>query len=199
MKEEIIKKTNITYDEPHHGKLIAVVIVGILGIIATIYGAVSWGGSKVTSSVPNGAVSTAVATKTPAIVPTESFMITDTSAAKKAVTTGDKATTAKQVTSSSQSLPSAENFKSFSYDATVGKKISISGTCHDAYYALLIFESKDDYRANPGAARANRAYQCGSTKLFKIDMDLRDINLPSGSYYLFIADQGNKGSWYNPR
>ena len=92
-----------------------------------------------------------------------------------------------------------ENFKSFSYDETVGKKISISGNCKDNYYAMLIFASKDDYRTDPGKAQSNRAFPCPANKSFSIDMDLKDINLQSGSYYIFIADQGDSGSWYNPR
>ena len=91
------------------------------------------------------------------------------------------------------------NFKNFSYDASLGKRISLSGNCKDKYYTLLIFASGDDYRTDPGKARANRADLCPMNKQFTVDMDLKSINLKSGSYYIFIADQGDTGSWYNPR
>lgn len=91
------------------------------------------------------------------------------------------------------------NFKTFSYDATLGKRISLVGTCKDAYYALLIFKSSDDYRKDPARSYYNTAYACPASGIITLEVDLQSINLTSGSYYLFLADQGEKGSWYNPR
>lgn len=92
-----------------------------------------------------------------------------------------------------------ENFKTFSYDKNVGKRMTITGTCGDSYYALLIFKSTDDYRKDPARAYYNTAYECPKTKIIALDINLQDFNLPTGEYYMFIADQGEKGSWYNPR
>lgn len=91
-----------------------------------------------------------------------------------------------------------ESFKSFSYDASTGKKIAVSGTCRDSYYTLLIFDSKTDYRKEPAAARYNSAFPCNASHLFTMEVNISNFNLPTGNYYLFIADQGT-GSWYNPR
>lgn len=197
---------SVVVTEPHHGKLIAITIVSVVAVIAILVSVFSLGGGantkKGTSSVTGNVPSAATTTPAPIVVPTESFMIADTPAkppVTESTSSGAAKTSSPTSSSGAKVLPPSENFKSFVYDAATGKNISVSGTCHDAYYALLIFDSKDDYRTNPSAARANRAYECTGTGLFTIKMDLRDINLPSGEYYLFIADQGKTGSWYNPR
>lgn len=92
-----------------------------------------------------------------------------------------------------------ENFKSFAYDASKGKVISLSGTCRDSYYAILVFESSVDYRKSPASARYNSAFSCPASHLFTTEVNIKDFNLPTGNYYIFVADQGDKGSWYNPR
>ena len=92
-----------------------------------------------------------------------------------------------------------ENFKSFQYSKEEGKTLLLSGICRDAYYAVLVFDKNVDYRTNPAASRVNTAYECPASKKFSFEVSLQDFNLPDGSYYVFIADQGNTGSWYNPR
>ncbi len=92
-----------------------------------------------------------------------------------------------------------ENFKSFQYKKADGKTLLLSGTCRDTYYAVLVFDKDVDYRTNPAAARVNTAYECPPSKKFSIEVSLQTFNLQDGSYYIFIADQGNAGSWYNPR
>lgn len=94
--------------------------------------------------------------------------------------------------------PAPIAFKSFEYDAAKGKIINISGTCTDTYYALLVFAAKDDYRKDPAVAKTNKAFPCPEAKTFKQVLDLKDFNLATGEYYLFLADQGD-GAWYNPR
>lgn len=97
-----------------------------------------------------------------------------------------------------KSAPPA-SFQSFDYESIQGKIISISGTCSDKYYALLVFKENDDYRKDPAKAFFNKAYPCPPAASFSATVDLRDFNLPSGRYYLFVADEGERGSWYNPR
>lgn len=179
----------------HYGRAIAIVFVVVfIGFIAW-YGLTGKLGDlgKITAVAPKGDQATNATTPAVPIVapPTESFIITDmgsTGGSKKEAITGD-----------AKILKAPINFKSFAYDAKLGKTISISGNCSDKYYTLLIFDSSVDYRKDPAAAQANRASQCPAGKLFTIEMNLKDINLQSGSYYLFIADQGSTGSWYNPR
>lgn len=105
----------------------------------------------------------------------------------------------KVTTDQPKKLPEAVKFQSFSYDPAQGKVIAVSGGCTDTYYAVLVFDAKTDYRKDPAAARMNRALECPTNKLFHTEFNLSDFNLPVGSYYFFVADQGTQGSWYNPR
>lgn len=178
--------------EKHYGKEIAIAIVGVLAVVGILYGAFYGGGAVKTTYTAQQKEVPVTAVPAPVVPePTESFVVTDI----------NKTSEPSKITGAvdTKALTAPTNFKSFAYDAKVGKTISVSGTCHDTYYALLIFDAKDDYRTNPGSARSNRAFACGASRLFTIKMDIRDINLASGNYYLFVADQGNKGSWYNPR
>lgn len=111
-------------------------------------------------------------------------------------------------------LPSPNKFSSFSYnpsDPNRKKTLELKIECHDAYYTILIFNIKDDYRQNPGAARFNQAAPCPPRlaresgeagqigEKIKRSIDLEKLNLSTGKYYYIIADQGSTGSWYNPR
>lgn len=126
-------------------------------------------------------------------VPVENIAIKDLSAS-------DVNNTETIVTSSdTKNLKDSTVFKSFNYDSTLGKLIALSGTCNDKYYAFLIFDSIIDYRKDPGAAQSNKAFACPSNGKFTVNINLKDLNLQSGKYYIFIADQGSTGSWYNPR
>lgn len=98
-----------------------------------------------------------------------------------------------------EKLPDIKKFAAFFYDASSGKSTTISGACNDAYYAFLVFSTKDDYRKDPGAARVNRAFPCPENRVFKQEINFKEFNLLSGNYYFFIADQGKTGIWYNPR
>ncbi|MEK7212806.1 MAG: hypothetical protein AAB686_03975, partial [Patescibacteria group bacterium] len=98
-----------------------------------------------------------------------------------------------------EKLPAAVEFKTFSYDPKIGKVVAVSGTCSDVYYTFVVFDAKDDYRKDPTRAKINRAYECPSSKAFRLEMNLKDLNLAAGTYYFFIADQGARGTWYNPR
>ncbi len=96
-------------------------------------------------------------------------------------------------------MPDPETFKTFTYDATRGKTLKVhSKGCPDKYFAVLIFSSADDYRANPAAAKVNQAFPCQKQNT-KIRLIMENYNLTSGDYYYFVADQGDAGSWYNPR
>ncbi|HEX8993683.1 MAG TPA: hypothetical protein VF803_00330, partial [Candidatus Paceibacterota bacterium] len=97
-----------------------------------------------------------------------------------------------------QTLPPS-TFHVFSYDSALGKVIDLSGACTDTYYALLVFSASDDYRTSPAKARVNQAHVCPAGGAFSLSVNLQNFNLQSGSYYLFIADQGKTGTWYNPR
>lgn len=153
------------------------------------------GSAPVTITVDTAKTSEVAPTSTaPVVMPveTEHFVVTNMSevegSAKENIATAD-----------TKIFKAPTNFKSFSYDAKLGKKIALAGTCRDAYYALLIFKSGDDYRKDPARSYYNTAYACPASGIITLEVDLQSINLSSGSYYLFLADQGEKGSWYNPR
>lgn len=170
------------------GAVVVLVVVGIsyFAFRGSAPMIVTTDGGKTTEAVPSSTL------PIPKIVETEHFVVTSigevTGSTKENIATADK-----------KIFNAPENFKSFSYDASLGKKIALAGTCKDAYYALLIFKSIDDYRKSPASAYYNTAYPCPASGVVALEVDLRSINLQSGSYYFFLADQGNTGSWYNPR
>ncbi|MCX6794423.1 MAG: hypothetical protein NTY31_00255 [Candidatus Falkowbacteria bacterium] len=105
-------------------------------------------------------------------------------------------------TSSTAILPPPSQFSYFNYDlASLNTKntLSIEIKCQAAYYTILVFSSKDDYRENPAAARFNQATPCRLGEEIKRSLDLKELNLTAGRYYYIRADQGQAGSWYNAR
>jgi len=91
-----------------------------------------------------------------------------------------------------------KSFRYFEYSPKDKYAISVSGECAAAYYSLLIFNARDNYNENPGAARYNVAMPCPSGRKFERIVDLSSLHLTSGTYYFFTADQGNDGPWFNP-
>lgn len=168
----------------------AVLVLVVVGISYFAF----HGGAPMSVEVPVQKAET-VATSTPSEAKqatTERFVVTDLGqtegSSKENIATADP-----------KIFKAPENFKSFSYDASVGKVITLAGTCKDEYYALLVFKSSDDYRKDPARSYYNTAHPCPSSGMLTLEVNLKDFNLTSGSYYLFIADQGATGSWYNPR
>jgi len=113
--------------------------------------------------------------------------------------TNETATTSETVSSISP-LPAPDKFSTFVYDSTNPRKsLPVKLTCQDTHYAILIFSVKDDYRENSAAARFNQAKLCQPGEKINLNLDLSALNLSSGKYYYFVADQGLSGSWYNAR
>jgi|GEM_PF-3843190 len=78
-------------------------------------------------------------------------------------------------------------------DNTTGE-VSVSGTCTDVYYVVLLFKNKTDYADDPSSYLVNRAYPCvGGTYTYAIS-DLPD-NLTNGTYYLMVGQEGEKSPW----
>ncbi len=72
--------------------------------------------------------------------------------------------------------------------------IEVSGACNDKYYVVLLYKNANDYDTNPGSYIVNRAYPCISgSYLYAIDK--LPQQLADGTYYLLIAEMGEKGSW----
>ncbi len=172
------------------------IIVGVIIIFLVAAGLWYSFGSNFSSQKNKKANETAV----DAASASEHFKVTPLT---KEFVVDDSATTnyggEKVTLDSSEKLPVSTSFKSFTYDATKGETLKISGSCSDAYYAIIIFQGKDDYKKKPDGAVFNQATSCPEDKNFTRIIELRDYNLPTGEYYFFVADQGKSGSWYNPR
>lgn len=193
-KEEETLKDDVKEDTRMHFRdylrMTEIVAIMIL-LVVVVVGLAFRDSAPITTVVSHAPVATSTPLLAP-VVETDHFVMTDIGkiegSAKENIATADP-----------KIFSAPVNFKSFTYDVALGKKITLAGTCKDAFYALLIFKSSDDYRANPTRSYYNSAYECPKSGLIALELDLKSINLPSGSYYLFLADQGNKGSWYNPR
>jgi len=95
-------------------------------------------------------------------------------------------------------LPPPEKFPHFVLKEG-SNQLKIQNKCNDAFYTVLIFENGVDYRENPQLAKFNSAFVCQRGEIFEKLINLSDIPLKPGKYYYIIADQGNEGTWYNPR
>ncbi|TSC90960.1 MAG: S-layer-like domain-containing protein [Parcubacteria group bacterium Licking1014_17] len=73
-----------------------------------------------------------------------------------------------------------------------GKSLVISGSCVKPYYVVILYKKESDYTKNPSAAVLNSAYPCEKGKFEYTTQNPNDI--PSGSYYLLVAEQG-EGPW----
>ena len=94
-----------------------------------------------------------------------------------------------------KNYPSPSSFKIVRGDMG---KIIVSGECRDKYLTFLIYKIDTDYRYNPQSAVVNKAFPCSKNLVFNETVELGG-NFGNSDYYLITADQGTKGTWYNPR
>lgn len=93
--------------------------------------------------------------------------------------------------------PDPSVFKIFTYKKDTPVLV-VEGECEDAYYAVLIYSKKIDYRESPLDARYNVASACPSGKKYSVPIDLSHLPLAEGEvYYIIRAQQGKTGQWYN--
>ncbi len=93
--------------------------------------------------------------------------------------------------------PSPDTFITFDLPASKSE-LTFKINCKTDYYVLLIFSKTIDYRKAPTLAGYNKAYECGKQGEFSASIDLKELNLNRGSYYLVRAHQDREGSWYEP-
>lgn len=102
-----------------------------------------------------------------------------------------------------KNYPNPESFKSFIYNKEEihpENILAYSGKCESKYVTFLIFPSEFDYRDDPTKAVVNRAIPCPENGQFDYAIQIRELSvLADRQYYTFVADQGDKGVWYNPR
>lgn len=73
-------------------------------------------------------------------------------------------------------------------------EVSVSGECSDAYYVVLLFKNSTDYLNDPRSYIFNSAYPCVGG-MFSYAISTLPNNLPNGTYYILIGEQGRKGAW----
>ena len=72
--------------------------------------------------------------------------------------------------------------------------VNVSGSCANVYYVVLLYKKAADYDADPGSYIVNRAYPCENGK-YSYAIDELPPSLSSGTYYLLVGEQGERGTW----
>lgn len=100
-------------------------------------------------------------------------------------------------------FPPPSQFQTFMLNANGingNSGLTVTATCHDVEVVLLAFSEKFDYRSDISKAVYNRAFSCTPDKTFHGTIQAADVKaFASGMYYVIVADQGDSGTWYNPR
>jgi hypothetical protein len=99
-------------------------------------------------------------------------------------------------------FPSPDKFQQFTYDKegiNGGDSFLVYAQCEDAFLTILVFSSTVDYRQDITKAVFNRAFECTTGEKFSHEIIKNDLaNYGFGNYYVILADQGQRGMWYNP-
>ncbi len=99
--------------------------------------------------------------------------------------------------------PDPSKFQKFIYDGRTinnGNELAVSATCDDVYLAILVYPADFDYRQDPNRAVFNKAFPCTITRPFSYVISTADATaFKPGTYYVIKADQGARGTWYDPR
>lgn len=72
--------------------------------------------------------------------------------------------------------------------------VNLSGSCSDMYFVVLLYKNESDYREDRGSYILNKAFKCENGNFSYSVSDLPK-NLSSGTYYMLIGDQGERGTW----
>ena len=72
---------------------------------------------------------------------------------------------------------------------------AVSGTCAAPDYVVLIYRGPDDYINHPASFLYDAANPCQSDGTFSFDVSTLPLNIPDGTYYLFVGSEGNEGTW----
>jgi hypothetical protein len=96
-------------------------------------------------------------------------------------------------------MPAPSEFQRLVVQPGSKPSLNVKTECRDAFYAVLVFEAGRDYRGDPSAAKFNSAFRCNKGEIVRKTIDLDGANLLPGDYYYFVADQGERDVWYNPR
>lgn len=72
--------------------------------------------------------------------------------------------------------------------------ITLSGACSSKYFVVLVYKNATDYADNAGSYILNKAFTC-ENGTFSYAINSLPRNLPDGSYYILIGEQGETGTW----
>lgn len=72
--------------------------------------------------------------------------------------------------------------------------MTLSGTCSDTYFVVLLYKNQSDYTEDRGSYILNKAFKCENGSFSYSVSDLPS-NLETGTYYMLIGDQGSRGTW----
>jgi hypothetical protein len=112
------------------------------------------------------------------------------------------ALTGKQIPTKN-TLATAEGFKSGEgeIDASLVPIIdnetgamNIAGQCGDVWFVVLLFRNERDYAKDPRSYILNQAFPCVNGQ-FTYSISELPATLPSGTYYLLVGQQGDRGAW----
>jgi hypothetical protein len=72
--------------------------------------------------------------------------------------------------------------------------VILDGSCSKTFFVVLVYADPSDYADNPNAYVYNKAFSC---KDGSYHYELNDLpkDLPDGSYYLLVAEEGLTGPW----
>ncbi len=113
----------------------------------------------------------------------------------RAIPTNAKTDWTKSQTEKEKITPTKQVTSSVSLDLAPDQEtLEVSGLCKDPYYVVLLYKSAEDYDKSPSSYIFNKAFDCvGGNYTYAISDLPKD--LASGTYYLLIGGQGNKGGW----
>ena len=71
----------------------------------------------------------------------------------------------------------------------------VSGKCDAPDYVVLIYRGPNDYINNPASFLYDAASPCASDGTFSFDIASLSLNIPNGTYDLFVGSEGSEGTW----
>ncbi len=74
------------------------------------------------------------------------------------------------------------------------RTLTVSGSCDDPYYVVLIYKDEKDYSDNRSSYIFNKAFDCINGQ-YSYPVSELPPDLGDGRYYLLVGGQGNEGTW----
>jgi hypothetical protein len=72
--------------------------------------------------------------------------------------------------------------------------MTVSGSCFEKYFVILIWKNSSDYIDRPGSFSKNIAELCNNGS-FVYDLKNLSTDIPDSNYFLMIAEEDDKNPW----